>query len=153
MMFVKNYQPWLLGFCYHCLSCCIFRAMLIVCFTYNYKCSLSCVHVVCWVIEIMCSGGVEIDRRRTGGIGLDYEIGKIDDVDGHSGSNKHMLLAHNRNLIEYFARICQSQDPCECIDLEYIASLLNSGANINCTDKYGQSVFHEVRIMVCGWCL
>lgn len=92
-----------------------------------------------------------MDRRKTGGIGLDYEIGS--DVTDGGGSldktSREMVVAHNRNLIEYFARLGQSKDESECINLEYVESLLRNGAKINCTDKYGQTIFHEVLLFFC----
>ena len=106
----------------------------------------------------LCSAdgqGGQIDRRRTGGLGLDYECADIststpvgkDSPDGTATltAQRQMVVAHNRNLIEYFARIGQSKDFNEHINLEYVESLLKNGANINCTDKYGQTIFHEVR--------
>ena len=70
-----------------------------------------------------------------------------DEADGSlvSAAEREMRTIHNRTLIEYFARLGQSEKDNECINLEYIESLLNSGAAINCTDKYGQTVLHEVR--------
>ena len=62
-------------------------------------------------------------------------------------------MACNRNLIEYFARLGQSKDDTECINLEYVESLLHNGAKVDCTDKYGQTVFHEVNLWVNCWSL
>ena len=95
-----------------------------------------------------------MDRRNTGGLGLDYEVAEVappkpgkDVVDAAFTAERQMMVAHNRNLIEYFARIGQSKDFNEHINLEYVQSLLKNGANINCTDKYGQTIFHEVRLL------
>jgi hypothetical protein len=94
-----------------------------------------------------------MDRRKTGGIGLDYEMdtASADATDGPGDldkTQKEMVVACNRNLIEYFARLGQSKDEEECINLEFVENLLWSGARIDCTDKYGQTIFHEVRILV-----
>lgn len=69
-----------------------------------------------------------------------------DNVDGTDASkvDKEMKNIHNRNLIEYFARMAQSKNEDECVNLDYILSVLNNGADINCTDKYKQTVLHEV---------
>ena len=83
------------------------------------------------------------DRRRAGGMGLMYDV-TGDAVDGGSNTRHHVMVAQNRNLIEYFARLGQSHDEGEYINLDYVRTILKNGANINCTDKYGQSVFHEV---------
>ena len=32
------------------------------------------------------------------------------------------------------------------INLEYVSTVLQNGANIDCTDKYGQTIFHEVSL-------
>ncbi|ELU06894.1 hypothetical protein CAPTEDRAFT_184604 [Capitella teleta] len=100
--------------------------------------------------QISDTGSDGFDRRKTGGIGLDYEVGSTssDSPDGAPDrldkTQKEMVIACNRNLIEYFARLGQSKDESECINLEFVESLLNSGARIDCTDKYGQTIFHEV---------
>ena len=47
-------------------------------------------------------------------------------------------------VLEYFAQLGENSEEDECINLEYIDFLLKNGANINCTDKYGQCVLHEV---------
>ncbi|XP_072170292.1 uncharacterized protein [Diadema setosum] len=50
----------------------------------------------------------------------------------------------NAELIGYFGHLATSEDPSVKIDLEYLELILNRGANINCTDKYGQTALHEV---------
>ncbi len=101
------------------------------------------------------TGGDGHDRRKTGGIGLDYAVGSnlgIDETDSKSmdATQRQVIFTHNRNLIEYFAKLAESKDEDECVNLEYVESLLNSGAKIDCTDKYGQSILHEV-IMPSNW--
>ena len=65
-----------------------------------------------------------------------------------TSTQKHIVVAHNRNLIEYFARLSLSGDDNESINLEYVETVLKNGADIDCTDKYGQSIFHEVRLII-----
>ena len=55
-------------------------------------------------------------------------------------------MAHNRNLIEYFARLALASDDNDNINLEYVETVLQNGADIDCTDKFGQSIFHEVSL-------
>ena len=55
-------------------------------------------------------------------------------------------MAHNRNLIEYFARLALTSEDNDNINLEYVETVLQNGADIDCTDKYGQSIFHEVSL-------
>ena len=56
----------------------------------------------------------------------------------------------NAELIGYFGHLATSTDPNATIDLEYLDLILNRGANVNSTDKYGQTVLHEVSSH--GWC-
>jgi len=100
-------------------------------------------------VKCFHSGEHGFNRKRTGGLGLEYDASKADrDVtDGNLNSTEQQLMrAHNRNLIEYFARLSQSVDMDECVNLDYVESLLSNGASVNCTDKYGQTILHEVRI-------
>ncbi|XP_071503565.1 uncharacterized protein [Diadema antillarum] len=50
----------------------------------------------------------------------------------------------NAELIGYFGHLAISADPNIAIDLEYLELILRRGADINCTDSYGQTVLHEV---------
>ncbi|KAK2177712.1 hypothetical protein NP493_583g02067 [Ridgeia piscesae] len=89
-------------------------------------------------------GDSGFDRRKTGGIGLTFDVEEVDVCDASlTSTQKHIVVAHNRNLIEYFARLAQSSDDTESINLEYVETVLKNGADIDCTDKYGQSIFHE----------
>ncbi|CAH1772535.1 unnamed protein product [Owenia fusiformis] len=91
-------------------------------------------------------GGIEQagGRRKTGGDGLD------DIADEHfipkdpKDTKWQMKAACNRNLIQYFAKLGQSKNQNEKIDLAFVSNLLENGALIDCSDKYGQTVFHEV---------
>lgn len=69
-----------------------------------------------------------------------------DEVDATplNSGERGMIVALNRNLIEYFARLANSKNSNEAINLEYVQSLLDKKARINCTDKFGQTVLHEV---------
>ncbi|XP_041358930.1 transient receptor potential cation channel subfamily V member 3-like isoform X1 [Gigantopelta aegis] len=58
--------------------------------------------------------------------------------------DQKMCVASNQALIQYFAKLGQSCDENETINLEFVDTLIRSGANVNCTDKYGQTVLHEV---------
>ncbi|KAI0229397.1 hypothetical protein LSAT2_020202 [Lamellibrachia satsuma] len=89
-------------------------------------------------------GDSAFDRRKTGGIGLTFDVDDVDVCDASmTSTQKHIVVAHNRNLIEYFARLSLSGDDNESINLEYVETVLKNGADIDCTDKYGQSIFHE----------
>ncbi len=80
--------------------------------------------------------------------GLDYTVqDDLDDVDSKemSTTKKQVQAAQNRNLIEYFARLGEIGKEDDSINLDYVDSLLTNGASIGCSDKYGQTVLHEVR--------
>ena len=53
-------------------------------------------------------------------------------------------LAGSEVLIVYFAKLgTASRD--SVVDLDYLETLINSGAKVNYTDRHGQTVMHEVR--------
>lgn len=92
----------------------------------------------------------ENEDRRTGGIGLDeiedsfVRNNVVPSLFGIKTNTKKMSVASNRSLIDYFAKLGRSTNPAEVIDLDFVETLLHSGAQINCTDKHGQSLLHEV---------
>ena len=49
----------------------------------------------------------------------------------------------NEELISYFAQLAIDTNEDTNVDLEFVDSILQRGANVNCTDKHGQSVLHE----------
>ncbi|KAF6029536.1 hypothetical protein EB796_012105 [Bugula neritina] len=63
----------------------------------------------------------------------------LDDIHEHQYKG-----ASNRALLQYFAKLGQSSRSDEVLDLDFVEGLLKQGANINCTDIYGQTIFHEV---------
>lgn len=50
----------------------------------------------------------------------------------------------NQALIHYVARLASSNSDGDEFDFSFVESLLENGADINTTDKYGQTMFHEV---------
>lgn len=83
-----------------------------------------------------------------GGLGLDdihedYVSGDKK-VFGDKAPHRTMSSASNRSLLQYFAKLGKSNKDDELVDLEFVETLINSGANINCTDKHGQTLLHEV---------
>ncbi|XP_077991605.1 uncharacterized protein LOC144445836 [Glandiceps talaboti] len=50
----------------------------------------------------------------------------------------------NRALISYFAALAKSDREEDLIDLEFVESMVDNHADINATDKHGQSILHEV---------
>ena len=53
-------------------------------------------------------------------------------------------LASCRALIVYFSKLAKSRDDDETVDLDFVDSLLQNGADINFSDKHGQTVMHEI---------
>ncbi|BFZ16281.1 hypothetical protein BsWGS_19321 [Bradybaena similaris] len=91
------------------------------------------------------------DGNRTlssSGLGLDDIFDYFSDsskVDKEFPKKDSRLSAvSNQALIQYFAKLGQSKNEDEIIDLDFVHTLLASGADINCTDKHGQTVMHEV---------
>lgn len=61
------------------------------------------------------------------------------------GEPTHPSIAASRALIIYFAKLAkQSIEMEQELDFEFIEGLLDEGADINFTDRYGQTVMHEV---------
>ncbi|KAJ8033013.1 Serine/threonine-protein phosphatase 6 regulatory ankyrin repeat subunit C [Holothuria leucospilota] len=52
----------------------------------------------------------------------------------------------NKELISYFCNLANLDDTDTEVqlDLEYVDGLIQRGASVNCTDRYGQSILHEV---------
>ena len=53
-------------------------------------------------------------------------------------------LASCKALIIYFANVAKSKDDDEKLDLKFVSSLLQNGADINFGDRHGQTMIHEV---------
>lgn len=47
-------------------------------------------------------------------------------------------------LLNYFASLANSNSNEDEFDFNFVQSLIANGANVDCTDKNGQTVFHEV---------
>lgn len=50
----------------------------------------------------------------------------------------------NQALLLYFAKLSSSSDVDDALDLEHIQSLLHAGASVNTSDRFGQTLLHEV---------
>ena len=53
-------------------------------------------------------------------------------------------IASCRALIIYFSKLAKTKDEDETVDLNFVDSLLQNGADINFPDKHGQTVLHEI---------
>lgn len=50
----------------------------------------------------------------------------------------------NQALLQYFTRLSSSPDVEDSLDLEHVKSLLREGASVNTSDRFGQTLHHEV---------
>lgn len=63
----------------------------------------------------------------------------------NQGGQIHPAIAASRTLIVHFAKLAkESLEREQELDFEYIEDLLREGADVNFTDRYGQTVMHEV---------
>ena len=53
-------------------------------------------------------------------------------------------LASCRALIVYFSKVSKACNEEEVVDLSFVESLLQNGADINFSDKHGQTILHEI---------
>ena len=70
---------------------------------------------------------------------LEGELSESVLLEGEQSQN-----VRNRALIQYLATLANSNSTSDTFDYSFVQSLLNNGADINSTDKTGQTVFHEV---------
>ena len=70
---------------------------------------------------------------------LEGELGETEMVEGLQGQK-----VRNHALIHYLATLANSNSTKDTFDFDFVESLLKNGADINSTDKTGQTVFHEV---------
>ena len=70
---------------------------------------------------------------------LEGELGESEMVEGREAQN-----VRNHALIHYLATLANSNSTKDTFDFDFVESLLKNGADINSTDKTGQTVFHEV---------
>ncbi|XP_012558139.2 uncharacterized protein LOC100201978 isoform X1 [Hydra vulgaris] len=66
----------------------------------------------------------------------------LEDIDFRNFDSK-ISKAGCKGLLTYFSKLGHSSED-SAIDLDFVESLLGSGADINFSDKYGQSVIHEI---------
>ena len=50
----------------------------------------------------------------------------------------------NHALLQYFGKLSSSADVDDSLDLDHIQSLLHEGASVNTSDRFGQTLLHEV---------
>lgn len=69
----------------------------------------------------------------------------VDGVPGREMRKKtdEAVNSPSRALLYYFAKLAANSNEQEIIDLEFVGTLIQSGADVNITDRHGQSVMHE----------
>ena len=70
---------------------------------------------------------------------LEGELGDGEMVEGREAQN-----VRNHALIHYLATLANSNSTKDTFDFDFVESLLKNGADINSTDKTGQTIFHEI---------
>ena len=94
-------------------------------------------------------GEEDDDDPKLSGIGLDDIHGDFINETlvrrrSSSSLNISMVVDSNRALLQHFAKMVDSPHDEAKINLEFVESLLNNGADINIRDKCGQTILHEV---------
>ncbi|KAI8478980.1 LON peptidase N-terminal domain and RING finger protein 2 [Branchiostoma belcheri] len=78
----------------------------------------------------------------------DVEDDQIDAALGFPGNlgdtSRKKASASNRAFISYFAKLGKVDGSDDFVDLDFLENLIDNGANVSSTDRYGQSVLHEV---------
>ena len=68
----------------------------------------------------------------------------VDYYDSEGNVIEEGQRVRNHALIHYLASLANSNDNADKFDFNFVDSLISNGADINSTDKTGQSIFHEV---------
>eukprot|EP00794_Sanderia_malayensis_P006244 gene6244-6963_t len=69
-------------------------------------------------------------------------VKSFDNVTGDLASSN--AEPRNRGLLTYFSRIAETANEGENVDLLFVESLVNDGAEVNVGDKYGQTILHAI---------
>ena len=70
---------------------------------------------------------------------LEGELAESEMIEGKEAQN-----VRNRALLHYLASLANSNSTKDTFDFDFVESLFKNGADVNSTDKTGQTVFHEV---------
>ncbi|XP_076100764.1 uncharacterized protein LOC143069822 isoform X3 [Mytilus galloprovincialis] len=97
-------------------------------------------------------GNTEDEENQPGNKGqgldaIDPEVLESINVGHGKKKNSTMIASQTKALFDHFKELGRSKNPNAVVDLEFISSLLRNGANINCSDRHGQTLLHEVARM------
>ena len=70
---------------------------------------------------------------------LDSQLAKREEDDQDSTDN-----VRDQALLHYLANLANSNNEDDVFNFEFVGSLVQNGADINCMDTNGQTIFHEV---------
>lgn len=101
------------------------------------------------VVDTGTLGTLMKQKQLAGGLGLDdiheeFLTGDKKVFGANKNAKSGMSVASNRALLQYFSKLSRTSNDSEVVDLDFIENLVNSGADINCTDIHGQTLLHEV---------
>ncbi|XP_043993235.1 transient receptor potential cation channel subfamily A member 1 isoform X2 [Gambusia affinis] len=77
--------------------------------------------------------GVHLEARYTG-------LAEEDETDTTTKLQKHL----DKKLLDHFRHLAASNQDTDQVDLQFLDEVISDGADPNCSDRYGQTVLHEV---------
>ena len=100
------------------------------------------------ILELAC----EVNEENKGESGTKAQSENGEEGSGHLKNNNTLNDSDevkkqedpNQALLQYFATLSSSSDVDDSLDLEHIQSLLHAGASVNTSDRFGQTLLHEV---------
>ncbi|XP_039640343.1 transient receptor potential cation channel subfamily A member 1-like isoform X2 [Perca fluviatilis] len=87
-------------------------------------------------------------RRKLSGVPMETKFRGLaeddDEVqrDETDSSNKNQHL--NQKLLSHFGQLAATDRDTDEVDLDFLDKVISDGADPNCTDRYGQTVLHEI---------
>ncbi|XP_027863327.1 transient receptor potential cation channel subfamily A member 1 isoform X1 [Xiphophorus couchianus] len=77
--------------------------------------------------------GVHLEARYTG-------LAEEDETDTTTKLQKHL----DKKLLDHFRHLAASNQDTDQVDLQFLDEVISGGADPNCSDRYGQTILHEV---------
>ncbi|XP_075250241.1 uncharacterized protein LOC142342665 isoform X3 [Convolutriloba macropyga] len=96
-----------------------------------------------------CIGYVKLNEMGICELGSDVEeelvpVDATNLVEREKAKRHNASVTQSQALLHYFAKLARSDDVEEEIDMNFVDSLINAGADVNTRDVFGQSLLHEV---------
>ncbi|XP_032408670.1 transient receptor potential cation channel subfamily A member 1 isoform X2 [Xiphophorus hellerii] len=86
-----------------------------------------------WKQQSSLLTGVHLEARYTG-------LAEEDETDTTTKLQKHL----DKKLLDHFRHLAASNQDTDQVDLQFLDEVISGGADPNCSDRYGQTVLHEV---------